>query len=104
MPWRTTANDADSSVAPTSVARIRTMAIGGCGACVDATRSKTPSASSMICPASSTGGPAHRHELCVDLPPGAHRFGDQRLSLDDEATLLVTRTAAPDQAPQFLNR
>ncbi len=105
MPWRTTANDADSSVAPTSVAAHpndgdrRLRGLRRRDAFEDAV-GQLEDLPGM----SPTAVPAHRHELCVDLPPGAHRLGDQRLALDDEATLLVTRTAAPDQAPQFLNR
>ena len=38
-------------------------------------------------------------ELRFDVPPGAHRFGDERGAFDDERPFLQTRTTAPDQAP-----
>ena len=41
-------------------------------------------------------------ELRLALPAGGDRLGDEHRSLDDEATVVVTRTAAPDQAPQLL--
>ena len=41
-------------------------------------------------------------ELCLALPAGGDRLGDEHRTLDDETTLVVTRTAAPDQAPQLL--
>ena len=42
-------------------------------------------------------------ELGLDLPPAGDRFLDQDASFDNERTLVPTRTAAPDQAPQSLN-
>lgn len=39
----------------------------------------------------------------LDRPAGPQRLRQQTKSLDDECTLLVTRTAAPQQAPQSLN-
>ena len=47
---------------------------------------------------------ALRHELRLDVPTRRRRLGHQRRAFDHEAALLVTRTAAPDQAPQFSNR
>ncbi len=41
-------------------------------------------------------------ELGLTLPAGRDGLGDEHGSLDDEATFVVTRTAAPDQAPQLL--
>ncbi len=43
------------------------------------------------------------HELGLDRPPGGHCLTDERRSLDDERRLLVTRTAAPREAPQSLD-
>jgi hypothetical protein len=42
-------------------------------------------------------------ELSFDLPSPGDGFLDQDLPFDDEGTLIPTRTAAPDQAPQSLN-
>ena len=42
-------------------------------------------------------------ELHSEPPPGLERLEDQAASLDDERTVLDTRTAAPEQAPQSLN-
>ena len=44
-----------------------------------------------------------RDVAALDLPPGIDRLAQQTESLDDEHTLLVTRTAAPQEAPQSLN-
>ncbi len=41
-------------------------------------------------------------ELRLALPTGRNRLGDEDRPFDDEATFVVTRTAAPDQAPQLL--
>jgi len=38
-----------------------------------------------------------------DLPSGVDRLSQQADALDDEHTLLVTSTAAPQEAPQSLN-
>ncbi len=42
-------------------------------------------------------------ELLDARPSGGDRFADQHRALDDEQTRLVTRTAAPQEAPQLLN-
>ena len=42
-------------------------------------------------------------ELGLDLPPGVGRFADELAALDDERTVVGTRTAAPEQAPQPLD-
>ncbi len=42
-------------------------------------------------------------ELGLDLPSGAGRFTDELAPLDDERTVVGTRTAAPEQAPQPLD-
>ena len=43
------------------------------------------------------------HVTALDTPPGIDRLMHQADSLDDECVLLVTRTAAPQEAPQTLN-
>ena len=49
------------------------------------------------------GAGVDRDVLLDERPSGGQRLGDEHRAFHDEATFVVTRTAAPDEAPQLLN-
>ena len=83
---------------------LRTTANRPGGVSVAAIRSATP-VGQRVCrsrrrrPASTPGATV----LGLDRPAGGDRLADEGRALDDERTVLGTRTAAPEQAPQPLD-